>query len=69
MVVGHNPGMEQAATFLAREPVSARSAGRFDLIEEKFPTAALAVLDFDVTKMARRAAGDRRAQPTSCGPP
>ncbi|MBV9045999.1 MAG: histidine phosphatase family protein [Alphaproteobacteria bacterium] len=50
MVVGHNPGMEQLATFLAREPVKRRERDRFDQIEEKFPTAALAVLDFDVAR-------------------
>ncbi|HEY4986811.1 MAG TPA: histidine phosphatase family protein [Bradyrhizobium sp.] len=50
MVVGHNPGMEAIATELAREPVKRKERDRFDLIEEKFPTAALAVLDFDVTR-------------------
>ena len=50
LVVGHNPGMEQIATHLAREPVKRKERDRFDLIEEKFPTAALAVLDFDVTR-------------------
>jgi phosphohistidine phosphatase len=50
MVVGHNPGLEQIATVLAREPVKRKEKDRFDLIEEKFPTAALAVLDFDVAR-------------------
>jgi phosphohistidine phosphatase len=50
MVVGHNPGLERLATLLAREPVKRKERDRFDLIEEKFPTAALAVLDFDVTR-------------------
>jgi phosphohistidine phosphatase len=50
MVVGHNPGLEQLATELAREPVKRKERGRFDRIEEKFPTAALAVLDFDVAR-------------------
>ncbi len=50
MVVGHNPGLERLATMLAREPVKRKERGRFDLIEEKFPTAALAVLDFEVTR-------------------
>jgi phosphohistidine phosphatase len=50
MVVGHNPGLEQVATLLAREPVKRKERDRFDLIEEKFPTAALAVLDFDVAR-------------------
>lgn len=47
-VVGHNPGMEHAAAILAREPVKPKERDYFDAIEEKFPTAALAVLDFDV---------------------
>lgn len=50
MVVGHNPGLEQVATLLAREPVKRRERDRFDQIEEKFPTAAMAVLDFDVSR-------------------
>lgn len=50
MIVGHNPGMEQLATALAREPVKRREKDRFDQIEEKFPTAALAVLDFEVAR-------------------
>jgi phosphohistidine phosphatase len=50
LVVGHNPGLEHVATALAREPVKRKERDRFDLIEEKFPTAALAVLDFDVTR-------------------
>jgi phosphohistidine phosphatase len=50
MVVGHNPGLEQAATLLAREPVKRKERDRFDRIEEKFPTAALAVLDFEVAR-------------------
>ncbi len=50
MVVGHNPGLEQLATLLAREPVKRKERDRFDRIEEKFPTGALAVLDFDGTR-------------------
>ena len=50
MVVGHNPGLEQLATLLAREPVKRKERDRFDRIEEKFPTAALAVLEFDVPR-------------------
>ncbi len=58
MVVGHNPGIEQVATLLAREPVKRRERDRFDRIEEKFPTAALAVLDFDVARWRDVAPGD-----------
>lgn len=57
LVVGHNPGMEQLAASLAREPVKRKERDRFDLIEEKFPTAALAVLDFDARRWRDVAAG------------
>ena len=50
MVVGHNPGLEDLATKLAREPVRRKERARRDVLEEKFPTAALAVLDFDIQK-------------------
>jgi phosphohistidine phosphatase len=49
MLVGHNPGLEQAATLLAREPVKAKEQHRLDVLEEKFPTAALAVLEFKIS--------------------
>jgi phosphohistidine phosphatase len=48
MVVGHNPGLEEAATLLAREPVRRKERARHEALEEKFPTCALAILDFDV---------------------
>lgn len=50
LVVGHNPGMEQLATSLSRQPVKRKERDRFDLIEEKFPTCALAVLDFGAAR-------------------
>ncbi len=48
LVIGHNPGLEQIAAMLARDPVKPREQSRHDVMEEKFPTAALAVLDFDI---------------------
>jgi phosphohistidine phosphatase len=48
MIVGHNPGMEACAALLAREPVRRKERARHEALEEKFPTCALAVLDFDV---------------------
>jgi phosphohistidine phosphatase len=48
MVVGHNPGLEACATQLAREPVRRSERVRHEALEEKFPTCALAILDFDV---------------------
>jgi phosphohistidine phosphatase len=50
MVVGHNPGLEELAALLAREPVRRKERERRDVLEEKFPTAALAVLDFDIDR-------------------
>jgi phosphohistidine phosphatase len=43
MIVGHNPGLEQTATYLV-----AGGGTVADPLDEKFPTAALAVLDFDI---------------------
>jgi phosphohistidine phosphatase len=56
-VVGHNPGLEVAASVLAREPVRRKERDYFDAIEEKFPTCALAVLDFDVGQWRSLEAG------------
>jgi phosphohistidine phosphatase len=50
MVIGHNPGLEELASLLAREPVRRKERERRDVLEEKFPTAALAVLDFDISR-------------------
>ena len=48
MMVGHNPGLEALASLLAREPVRRKERARHEALEEKFPTCALAILDFDV---------------------
>jgi len=50
MVVGHNPGMEECAGQLAREPVRRKERARHEALEEKFPTCALAILDFAVNR-------------------
>jgi phosphohistidine phosphatase len=60
MIVGHNPGLEQCATLLAREPVKPKETHRYDVMEEKFPTAALAVLDFNIASWKRLSPGDGR---------
>jgi phosphohistidine phosphatase len=44
MVVGHNPSFEEAAALLVGEAGPAK----FESLGEKFPTAALAVIDFDI---------------------
>ena len=58
MVIGHNPGIEELATLLAREPVRRKERARRDVLEEKFPTAALAVLDFDIARWRDLAPGE-----------
>jgi phosphohistidine phosphatase len=50
MMVGHNPGLEEAASLLAREKVGRKERARREVLEEKFPTGALAILDFDVKR-------------------
>ncbi len=54
LVIGHNPGMQLAALKLS----SGDPAGRRDEIEDKFPTAALAVIEFDVHSWSKAKAGD-----------
>jgi phosphohistidine phosphatase len=49
-VVGHNPGLEASATLLARDPIARKEKDAFDAIEEKFPTGALAILDFEIRR-------------------
>jgi phosphohistidine phosphatase len=48
MVVGHNPGLEQLALALAAQPLEKALRKRYDAMDEKFPTCALAVIDFQV---------------------
>jgi phosphohistidine phosphatase len=48
MVIGHNPGMGSLAHWLAGQGNRQDLAG----LAEKFPTAAVAVLDFDVEHWA-----------------
>ncbi len=48
LLVGHNPGMEQLALALALQPTGLSARGRLQRLTQKFPTGALAVLDFDI---------------------
>ena len=48
MVVGHNPTME----ILAAELTGAGNSAARALMHEKYPTAALAVIDFDIPRWA-----------------
>jgi phosphohistidine phosphatase len=47
LLVGHNPGMEQLAVAFALNPKLPGEQARGETLAEKFPTAALAVFDFD----------------------
>ena len=49
MLVGHNPGLEQLALALSLQPQSSAERARAESLAEKFPTAALAVLDFETS--------------------
>jgi len=46
MVVGHNPGLEQCALALVSVPLEKKSRKRYDVMDEKFPTCAVAIVDF-----------------------
>ncbi|MDE2163337.1 MAG: histidine phosphatase family protein [Alphaproteobacteria bacterium] len=48
MIVGHNPGLEECARELVREPAHRRMRKSYLTMLEKFPTCALAVIDFAV---------------------
>ena len=48
MRIGHNPGLENLARNLARKPGSDAEKKRTAAMEKKFPTSAVAVLDFRV---------------------
>ena len=50
LLVGHNPGMEDLASSLTADRLSPKARGWLDALEEKFPTAALAVFDFPVDR-------------------
>jgi phosphohistidine phosphatase len=47
LFIGHNPGLEETARALARKPRSDDERKKLDSLIAKFPTSALAVLDFD----------------------
>ncbi|HZG44791.1 MAG TPA: histidine phosphatase family protein [Allosphingosinicella sp.] len=53
LVVGHNPGLEQLATLLTGSDRS----GLLGELETKYPTATIAVIEFDVDRWADVAKG------------
>lgn len=58
LIVGHNPGLEDCARALSRKPQSGSECDLFEAMSTKFPTAALAVLDFPVDDWAGVAPGE-----------
>jgi phosphohistidine phosphatase len=52
MYIGHNPGLEDLARKLVRAPRDSAEKKRIALMEKKFPTSAVAVIDFDVNAWA-----------------
>jgi phosphohistidine phosphatase len=49
LLVGHNPGIEELALALARQPRTEDGRRHVRRLRKKFPTGALAVLDFEAT--------------------
>lgn len=58
MVVGHNPGIEECAHGLAREPTDRKMRKRYQMMTDKFPTGSLAVIDFDVSQWSATGPGE-----------
>ena len=48
LVVGHNPGLEEAARRLARPPGDTKARKLHQLLESEYPTACISVFEFDV---------------------
>jgi phosphohistidine phosphatase len=57
LVIGHNPGMEDCATALARKPRDKDETARAEQMKTKFATCALALLEFDIARWKDIAAG------------
>ena len=48
LVLGHNPGLEDCAAAMVEKPTSPDRRMMFEQMHDKFPTCALALLEFDV---------------------
>ena len=48
MIVAHNPGLEECAKKLARPPGDTKARKLHQLLQSEYPTAAVAVFEFDV---------------------
>lgn len=58
MIVGHNPGVENCARELVREPVERKMHKTYLAMRESFPTSALVVIDFAGEHWRRIGAGE-----------
>jgi phosphohistidine phosphatase len=57
LYIGHNPGLEQLARRLVREPQEKDERRRVAALMSKYPTGALSVIDFDVATWTQIAPG------------
>lgn len=57
LIVGHNPGTQELAVSLARQPLSSAEAEKLERMTEKYSTGTLSVFDFDVTSWRDLAPG------------
>jgi len=58
LYIGHNPGLERLARMLIREPRTAAEKQHAASLMSKYPTAALAVIDFKIEYWAEAAPGE-----------
>jgi len=58
LYIGHNPGLEQLARMLVREPASKDERRTVAALMSKYPTAALSVIDFPVDRWSEIAPGE-----------
>lgn len=57
LYIGHNPGLEDLARLLVREPESGDERRRMSVLMSKYPTAALTVIDFALNSWLEIAPG------------
>jgi phosphohistidine phosphatase len=48
LLVGHNPGLEEAVKKLARPPGDTKTRNLHQLLQAEYPTAAVTVMEFDI---------------------
>jgi len=66
LIVGHNPGFAECAAMLVRPPHDQDEQKRVSALKEKFPTSALAVLDFEIENWPELRPGSGRLTDFIC---